>query len=346
MRACPECFNTETWSSNTNFEAPEAGFCDFCDKEASKTWSTLVWQDAFSNLFGIYEAVVDSDSQGMGIHLQLQDDWKLFSYTDPTTILLFLHSVFPQGHEFLVPNTTVRLHFGDSGINADHRVTWSAFSEEIRKVNRYFPKTDLDLSTLKDAILGSVVNIPAGHILYRARLCVDETGFKPSEMGAPPPSKAAAGRANPVGIPYLYLSYEEETSVYETRVANYTKVAIGKFKTVRDLKVLNLAQIQHPDYFAEVDPTTAIVFFRLLQRMGQELKKPIRSSDQPIDYIPTQYLCELAKSSKLDGVLYSSSLKPGGSNVVLFDTNSAQCRTTAKHVRITSLQATWVIDSE
>ena len=83
---------------------------------------------------------------------------------------------------------------------------------------------------------------------------------------------------------------------------------------------------------------------QVIQRLPADLSQltlHVWSSDQPTDYIPTQYLCELAKSLSLDDVLYSSSLDPGRKNVVLFDTATAVCVTNPVTYQITSLRAEW-----
>ena len=41
---------------------------------------------------------------------------------------------------------------------------------------------------------------------YRARIQRTEKPYNKDEMGVPPKEKASQGRANPVGIPYLYLA--------------------------------------------------------------------------------------------------------------------------------------------
>ena len=64
-------------------------------------------------------------------------------------------------------------------------------------------------------------------------------------------------------------------------------------------------------------------------------------SDHPIDYIPTQYLCELAKSQGLDGVLYLSSHDFNGRNVVLFEGESAACVEPPRLIEVTALKAEW-----
>lgn len=340
MRACASCFASTTWVSNASPPTASPAVCDFCGNYAHHTWPTTAWAESFTRLFAMYD-IEEEPGRGTPLHVHIQDDWRIFSFNDLEQVKVFLSSAV--SHPLLEDGILVKLRFSATGPNADHIVSWSRFSDEIRTRNRYFPEAELDGDLLRQAILGSVESIDEGRPLYRARVLVGAESPGAGDMGAPPAGKASPGRANPVGIPYLYLSYEERTCIHETRVANHTQVAIGTFRTKRDLKVLNLADIEAPDFFSVEDPIASISFHRYLQALANELKKPVRASDQPIDYIPTQYLCEMAKSLGLDGVLYSSSLDPDGRNVVLFDVNAAECQASVKLVEITSLVATWQV---
>lgn len=340
MKACPRCFTSATWVSNAELADSSPAICDFCGSYAHHTWPTTTWNDSLGRLFAIYE-VDTSTAVSNELHVQVQSDWRIFGFGDISKVRSFLISAFPESHPLLQDGIRVRLRVGENPKRADHILSWAKFSEEIRRRNRYFPQTELDNSLLKDALLGSVQSISESTPLYRARVLSSDVHPTCQEMGAPPANKAQAGRANPVGIPYLYLSYEARTCIYETRVANHTQVAIGTFRTLRELKVLNLADIEIPDFFSTDDPITTISYYRYLHKLGDELKTPVRRSDQPIDYIPTQYLCELAKSLGLDGVLYPSSLDPSGRNVVLFDVEAALCDANLQIARITSLTADW-----
>jgi RES domain-containing protein len=324
------------------------GTCDFSHGYDAHTWPTTAWIDSFVRLFEIYE-IEDRDGHGQELHLQVQQDWRIFSFSDPAVLKQFLVSVVQEEHPLLTAGVRVRLHPTQDGERTDHLLSWAQFSDEIRTRNRYFPQTVPDRRILESVLLESVDRIQSDDALYRARLIESDTTPTPADMGAPPANKVVGGRANPVGIPYLYLSFALETCIYETRVANHTRVAIGTFHAARDLSVLNLADIEPPDFFdvAEVDSVAEQVrrvsFHRYLSALGDEVRKPVRASDQPTDYIPTQYLCELAKSLGLDGVLYSSSLHPQGRNLVLFDISAAVCAPNVSTVEITSLSAKWRI---
>lgn len=347
MRACAQCFAAHTWVPNASPPQGSPGTCDFGHGYEKHTWPTTAWIDSFVRLFEIYE-VEDRTGYGQPLHLQIQEDWRVFSFDDPTLLKQFLTTAVQGEHALVADGVRVRLRPGNNGQSTDHLLSWARFSEEIRTRNRYFPQTVPDRIVLEDVLLGSVEHVEKDVALYRARVIDSETTPTPAGLGAPPPSKAVGGRANPVGIPYLYLSFALDTCIYETRVANHTRVAVGTFHATHDLSVLNLADIEPPDFFDIADEqksrdeqTRRVLFHRYLSALGDELRKPVRRSDQPTDYIPTQYLCELAKSLGLDGVLYSSSLHPEGRNLVLFDVHAAVCVEPVTLVEITSLSAEW-----
>jgi RES domain-containing protein len=280
------------------------------------------------------------------VHIQVQRDWRVFNLSEDA-VHGFLVSAVPD-HPLLAVGVGARLcRLADGTPDGSvHLLSWAQFSEEIRTKNRHFPQTVPDRSVLESVLLGSVERIEQDVTLYRGRVVEPGQVLTAADMGAPPAKRAVGGRANPVGIPYLYLSFSEATCVYETRVANHTQVAVGRFHASRVLVVLNLADIEPPDFFdAEVEAAEAqvrrVLLHRYLSELGDELRKPVSATDQPTDYIPTQYLCELAKSLGLDGVLYSSSLHEPGRNLVLFDVDSATCEEPVRVLQITALHAEW-----
>lgn len=341
MRACASCFNVQTWVSNASPPEFSPANCDFGHDYSAQTWPTTAWVDALTRLVSVYEP----DDDGELLETRIQDDWAVFTLSEDE-VRQFLNSVFEDGHELLQNGVRVRLRRRADGEIADHIASWTAFSEEIRSNNRYFPRSVPDRDLLSRVLLETTTRIYTDVDMYRARPS-GQTPFSTPEMGAPPANLATAGRANPVGIPYLYLAYSVATCVYETRASNHARVCIARFRPAKTLAVLNLADIEPPDFFSipEVesidDQVSQVELHRYLRALSSELSKPVRASDQPTDYIPTQYLCELAKSLELDGVLYSSSLDPGGRNIVLFDVASAQCVAEPYLVEITSLKVEW-----
>jgi hypothetical protein len=55
-----------------------------------------------------------------------------------------------------------------------------------------------------------------------------------------------------------------------------------------------------------------------LQRLGEELTRPVLPDSAAYEYTPSQYLCEFIKKAGYDGVLYRSSVGDG-MNLALFE---------------------------
>ena len=159
-------------------------------------------------------------------------------------------------------------------------------------------------------------------------------------MGCPPARITPAGRANPLGIPYLYLCQEEETCYYEVRAIYLDRLSIGTFNVTKELKILDFTR-KMSLYVANTmssNLATEISKFKLIQRISNDLSKPLRRFDTELEYVPTQLICEFCKLNEIDGIRFNSSLHVGGVNIVLFDSSSAECvsvkKVEIKHVTI------------
>ena len=67
-----------------------------------------------------------------------------------------------------------------------------------------------------------------------------------------------------------------------------------------------------------------------LEKLGDELTRPVLPQSAAIEYIPSQYLCEFIKKSGFDGVLYRSSVSDGV-NLALFDPDKAEPKSVEQH---------------
>jgi hypothetical protein len=67
-----------------------------------------------------------------------------------------------------------------------------------------------------------------------------------------------------------------------------------------------------------------------LERLGDELTRPVLPQAAAIDYTPSQYLCEFIKKCGYGGVIYRSSVSDG-MNLALFDPKLAQCGTVTQY---------------
>ncbi|HLA26873.1 MAG TPA: RES family NAD+ phosphorylase [Syntrophales bacterium] len=182
------------------------------------------------------------------------------------------------------------------------------------------PKTKLWRSQLgKDK---SRQNISAGII------CLDTTlrPFPPHRM-KPLPDKAEAGRANPKGVPVLYLSTDRETAMSECRPWLAAFISIGMFYTNRDLKILDLSKDEYipvrTNNMGKINNDQNLVEKVIWGNINKAFTKPIQRSDQIADYIPTQVIAEFFKSKNFDGLKYRSALGKGY-NIALFDPSSTE----------------------
>lgn len=153
------------------------------------------------------------------------------------------------------------------------------------------------------------------------------------KWGAPPEDKAADGRANSAGISRLYLTYDRETTLHEIRAAEYDYVTIATFKQKFPIKVVDLKKIGEISPFTpEVDCTALAINREHLAKINQEMGKTMRRGDSPLDYLPTQYICDFVKSivdedgnPVYDGIEYQSAMRESGANLAIFYPEKFKC---------------------
>jgi hypothetical protein len=81
-----------------------------------------------------------------------------------------------------------------------------------------------------------------------------------------------------------------------------------------------------------------------LERLGDELTRPVLPQAAAIDYTPSQYLCEFIKKCGYKGVIYRSSVGEG-MNLALFDPALATPGNITQH-RVTRVSVdTRIIDA-
>ena len=146
-----------------------------------------------------------------------------------------------------------------------------------------------------------------------------------SEMRMKPlPDRASEGRANPKGIPYLYLATKKDTAMAEVRPWVDSKVTLAIFKIVRDLKVINFSnETKAKIIFHLTEPSPGIREEAVWARIDNAFSRPVSQTDHTADYIPTQIITEFFKVKGVDGLAYRSNLGEG-LNIVLFNLSDAE----------------------
>lgn len=213
--------------------------------------------------------------------------------------------------------STYRINF-----NAlEYTSQWENFSLELKEQNRFFPRNTIysSLFTPSDGeiytrALFSLLEQLTHEIfpderLYRAR--ISDAPLSSDNMGAPPCHLASAGRANPVGIPYLYLSKDIDTCIAEVRPSNAHQIYVSEFFPKSELSILDLTNPRKAfsiTQFEETQASETLRLIELLEKLSRELSKPILPNRSEIDYIPTQFVCEFIKNkANLRGIAFKSS---------------------------------------
>lgn len=140
----------------------------------------------------------------------------------------------------------------------------------------------------------------------------------PPDRMKPLPNMATEGRANPKGIPYLYLATDKETAMAEICPWLDSLISVGQFRTIRELVVFDLAALHQDTTIYLSEPSPKKRESAVWSDIDSAFSKPISPTEHVAEYIPTQIIAELFKNNGADGMIYKSALGDG-LNVVLFD---------------------------
>ena len=304
-----------------------SGECSYCRSQGQQLVSPIDLREQFELLISVYKP----DPSGKTLVEWLKEDWALFAHErmDLAHAKELLADILDDG-------AIVRELFAASSASKSEALEhWQQLRTELMHTNRFFPTTDINLRRLERLLpflLLDEEEIPK--TWYRARIQQSDDPFPLDQMGCPPKHLASHGRANPAGIPYLYLASERPTAIAEVRPHTGDKVTIARFIVPTGLKIVDL---RHPRKTVspfilpdENEVATLRGDIEFLERLGQELTRPVLQKSAAFDYIPSQYLCEFAKKCGFDGVMYKSAVE-GGINVALFEPAKATIADAASH---------------
>lgn len=178
-------------------------------------------------------------------------------------------------------------------------------------------------------------SLKKGSFLFRSQIGFDEedtgagieiVGYSPSRM-KPTRDVCGEGRANPRGIPYLYLANDRDTCIAEMRPQRAEWLSVAQFEIQRDLKLVDCYSVKRQFGNLEllVNPPTdqAGIQEAVWSEINNAFNRPVSRSDTSADYVPTQILAEYFLANGFDGICYKSGLGPGF-NIVLFDLAAAE----------------------
>jgi hypothetical protein len=158
-----------------------------------------------------------------------------------------------------------------------------------------------------------------------------------AERMKPQKGRAPDGRANPRGIPFLYLSNDPETAMSEVRPWIGSLVTVADMRLVRDVRLVDCHRFHKKGTaggylhwlacelaWNEIrKPTPEEIEEIVWADIDNAFSTPTEAKDDTSDYIPTQILAELFKSKGFDGIIYKSRLRKDGYNFAMFDLDIA-----------------------
>lgn len=265
--------------------------------------------------------------------------------------------LFKEVADCFVNDTWVKAAGGHWSSSHEHEVlgdSWNSFVSTVRHQTRFHfhvwpvspvrgpreiaPSEFLPVLGRVIAASGLVRTIPKETDLFRVRVRASGDTWEPSadQLGAPPSERARAGRMNPAGIPYLYVSLEKATALAETVSPPPVEVVAARFKSSETLTVIDLSDLPEPpstfDQVRQQDREGHL----FLHAFVREISKPVtKNGSEHVDYVPSQVVCEyftqvfrpLNEADRVDALLYPSAVRPGGKNLVLFPSKRGWLRT-------------------
>ena len=314
---CLNCFNDKTLKKYINSQN-NFGRCSYCNTRNIPTCDVKLLEEKFEFLM----LVLKNEHNGKEAHQTIDEAFSIFSDLVRCKRTLLQDITFNKlnGQRFSL------------NLFSDHyKDGWIQLCDELKHTNRFFikneiynnifiQKSDDDFPILFSILEQLEENIITEDIFYRAR--VSDKILSASEMGAPPPHLATAGRANPKGISYAYLANNIDTCISEVRPYIGSDIYISKYNSTKNRRVIDLTEPRKMFSiipFSESDYGEALAIIELLESFSYHLSIPVKPHLSDLDYIPTQFLCEYFKSlGSYDGIIFKSSFGKGN-NYVFFD---------------------------
>lgn len=327
---CDNCFSDRELKAFIYSEG-KVGNCDCCESKESN----IIKIDELLDFFNVLLNNFEHADKGTGLMALLQEEWNFF--TNETIGSTILNSVLEKINTSIKDPNDKIVYAADIQENISY---WDKLKNQLKWERRYLTDINLLIEDYGwDAYFSSQISIKKEDIFYRARIH-NSSGlfaYKAKNMFSPPRDSISSGRANPIGIPYLYLSDNIETVLYETRASFLDEVSIGRFRLKSDSTDNKLISdfTETPSlYQLKLEEVNKQIKSTLLKKIiSKDLSKPMRRYDSPIDYIPTQFICEFIKVvTGVSGIKFRSSLHSKGNNIVLFDDDIMECFHVQKHI--------------
>lgn len=216
---CPNCFNDIGLKEYITSHGKN-GVCSYCNSDRIH----CLPPDKIRHLFEFFSYCIETslpEEQGYSYSRLIQDNFFVYSGVVRNIETLTRDILGPKYIE-----ENFKLKFNPS----KHIGLWDEFKSELKFENRFFPKNSLYSSlfnSYKDEEMDSNFSellsqltkpLYSDSLFYRAR--ISDYDLSIDDMKMPPMGSASGGRANPIGISYLYLASNIDTCIAEVRPSN------------------------------------------------------------------------------------------------------------------------------
>ena len=221
---------------------------------------------------------------------------------------------------------------------------WDAyqqFADSVRTNLRYVRSraTDDFLDNVLATCSSRELTIPRGRVYWRARLgceyervtsgdgdtevCWEKDRPYSHDAMKPISNWQRESRANPRGIPYLYLATTRDTALAEVRPWIGSTISVAQFQICRNINVIDCSTHHSKEALALIVDKTRSREDGIWMAIDRAFATPVTKNDEGGQYIPTQIIAEMFKCEGLDGIVYKSLLSEDGFNLALFNLDDA-----------------------
>jgi len=341
MQVCSNCFkDTELKAFIKNFN--NKGNCSVCNTNNTNLIDTEELLDFFQELMDNFQL----RERGEALTSKIQNDWSFFTNSKIATIIL--NHILPQLKSQIRTSQDLIDYNDDILENINH---WEILKEELKWEKRFITDTKYLEDLGWDSFFSSQYELQTKDVLFRARVH-HQSGDGPyscENMMSPSKGFVSGGRANPVGIPYLYLSDNAETVLYEVRASYLDELSIAYIHLKPEHTNTYIVDFtEETPLFQSGSINKTIKSSLLKKRISADLSKPMRRYDSELEYIPTQFICEYIHIiTGAKGIRFKSSLHNKGKNIVIFDQDLMTCsKVDLKKIDKLELNATLIDDKD
>lgn len=369
MNCCEKCFVDKLLIKHIR-QNGSRGYCDYCKTRRAKVVDASLLHDLFDPVLSVFTPLQpgehfhpDLSREAISVGATLPDciEWKMgwtvfndtLSGENRCKLLDAIRSLDPRSGDNCIRSDELWAAPEDSFFHTSEEDIWFGFSEAIKWKRRFIPDEKSGFMTNPKDWLPQYLHeiayfVKPRETFWRARLGGIETQYVVSkpypalEMGVPPKNKATAGRANPTGIPYLYVAEKEMTAVAEIRPFLGGKVSVAAVNPLVDLQLVDLTSVRSIESpFGVKNLRMELEKNALLTILNRELSKPVNPALAEIEYVPTQYLAEVILDAGYDGIRYNSAMHSGGFNIVFFDHEKMKIQDSTKLINVVANKLTY-----